>query len=87
MGKDKSYAAVKALIEAGGVKKMRELFSYLIKSDIYPLLHIGYRALERKIDSPGLFTLDELYTLAQIIEVEKNAILEIAFKEMLQQKS
>jgi hypothetical protein len=79
---DKRYAAVKALLEAGGIKEIAELFSYISKTNVYKKLGLGYTTFLRKMSSPGLFTLNELADLAALIGVDSQLLINIASANM-----
>ncbi|MCW3462064.1 hypothetical protein [Chitinophaga nivalis] len=81
MAQEKKYAAVKALLEAGGISRIAEIFDYVSKTNIYKHLGVGYLTFLKKLDHPGLFTIEELITLADLIGVEDELLHTLARKE------
>ncbi|PSL50002.1 hypothetical protein CLV51_1011344 [Chitinophaga niastensis] len=81
MAQEKKYAAIKALLEAGGIARIADIFEYIPKTNVYKLLGTGYLTFLKKLDNPGLFTIDELNTLADLIGVDDEILNSLARKE------
>ncbi|WP_212000238.1 hypothetical protein [Chitinophaga sp. HK235] len=81
MAQNKKYAAVKALLEAGGVVHIADIFEYVPKSSTYKLLNVGYLSFLKKLDNPGLFTIEELIILSELIGVHEDVIITLAKNE------
>ncbi|MFY0253361.1 hypothetical protein ACDQ55_05320 [Chitinophaga sp. 30R24] len=48
------------------------------------MLGVGYNTFLKKMDSPGLFTVNELITLAELIGVEEDLLIILAKEEAKQ---
>lgn len=81
MAQEKKYAAVKALLEAGGISRIADIFDYVPKTNVYKLLGLGYLTFLKKLDNPGLFTIDELNALADLIGIDDEILNGLARKE------
>lgn len=82
MPKDARYKAVKSLIEAGGVTVLKDLFLYIPRKTVYVDMGINYARFKKLEAKPEGFTIDELYRMSQLFEVEHRAIIELVLAQM-----
>lgn len=82
MPKDARYKAVKSLIEAGGVQKIKDLFLYIPRKTVYVDMGMNYTRFTRLINSPGKFTLQELHLMSQLFDVQHRAIIDLVLADM-----
>lgn len=83
MPKDPRYKSVKSLIEAGGVKYLKDIFLYIPKKVVYVDMGINYVRFQRLINAPAKFTLEELHQMSELLEVDNKLIIELAWSQMM----
>jgi hypothetical protein len=81
MAKDRRYSTVKVLIETGNIKSFREIFDHIPKSVVYSDLGMNYTRFAKLIDSPALFTLQELITLAGFFGIDSRKMIDLAYTQ------
>ena len=82
MPKDARYKAVKSLIEAGGVQKLKDLFLYIPRKTVYTDMGMNYARFKRLESSPEKFTIEELYQMSILFDVQHKAIIELVLAQM-----
>jgi hypothetical protein len=81
MAKDRRYSTVKVLIETGNIKSFREIFDHIPKSVVYSDLGMNYTRFAKLIESPTLFTLQELITLAGFFTLDPKLMIDLAYTQ------
>lgn len=84
MTKDKRYIIVKNLIESGHIKRFRDIFDVLPKSIIYKDLGMNNERFSNLMSHVELFLLNDLFRIADLIEVEKSKLLEIVYNQYIE---
>jgi EAL domain-containing protein (putative c-di-GMP-specific phosphodiesterase class I) len=69
--KDKRYATVKILIEAGHVTSLTEIFDTLPRSVVIKDFGTNYVRFSRLMENPDQFKLKELFTLAKLFDIDE----------------
>ncbi|MET6998174.1 hypothetical protein [Chitinophaga defluvii] len=75
MAKDKRYNTVKMLMEAGKISTIEELIEIVPKSIVAKDLNLHYYQFLAKMKKPALFSIEELVTLADKIEIDRMKII------------
>lgn len=78
MAKDHRYQVVKRLIEANDIKTFQDIFSFIPKRVVYEDLGVNYAKFQRLFNSPDLFTIREIGTLAGLIGCEVHKLFDLA---------
>ncbi|WP_133998151.1 hypothetical protein [Dinghuibacter silviterrae] len=82
MPSERQLSSAKSLIEGGQAKHIDELFDILPITDIAQELHLGYKTLKSRIESPDRFTVGDLVQLAKLIKVEYATLSVLAYKSI-----
>lgn len=82
MPKDARYKAVKSLIEAGGVKQLKELFLYIPRKTVYTDMGMNYARFKRLEAAPEKFTIEELYQMSVLFDVKHQSIIDLVLAQM-----
>jgi hypothetical protein len=77
---NQDYARVKHLIETGFIKEFSDFIAQFQKKTLYKELHIGPVAFDRRLADPGLFTLNEMATLAGLVQMDPVIITAMAVR-------
>ena len=77
---NQEYARVKHLIETGFIKEFPEFIAQFQKKTLYRELHMGFAAFDRRLADPGLFNLNELATMANLVGVAPEIISDMAMR-------
>lgn len=85
--KHKNYHTVKLLIEGNQIKEFRQIFEHIPKTTVNRDLGINYNRFTKLLKSVQGFKLEELYTLAHLIDVDEKIILDIAHNQYMADKS
>jgi hypothetical protein len=70
MPKDKRYNITKLLIQSGDVKSLSEVFDIIPPSVVARDFGTNYTRFTKLAANPELFRLKEIYTLAELFEVD-----------------
>lgn len=82
----KGYGIVKKLIEGKQINSFREIFDYIPKSSVYRDLGINYDRFNRILKQIQGFKLEELYQLANLIDVDEKTLLDLAHSQYIMDK-
>jgi hypothetical protein len=77
---NQEYARVKHLVETGFIKEFSEFIAQFQKKTLYRELHIGFAAFDRRLADPGLFTLNEIASMARMVGVDPAALASMAVR-------
>jgi hypothetical protein len=80
--KDNRYKAVKSLIESNSLKGIKEIFELIPLTVVRVDMRINYNTLRRRIQSPGLLTVDDINKLAKLIGVDPGLIIKLALMDL-----
>jgi hypothetical protein len=86
MPKDARYKAVKSLIEAGGVQKLKDIFLYIPRKTVYTDMGMNYARFKRLESSPEKFTIEELYQMSVLFDVRHQSIIDLVLAQMSKRK-
>jgi hypothetical protein len=86
MVKDNRYKAIKAMLDAKSFKTFKELFEIIPKSVVASDLGIQYNRFIKRIDKPEDFSLNELVTFSDLIEIEPTTLISLAMKDIESRK-
>lgn len=75
--KDKRYNTIKILIENHHISQLSDIFDTLPKTVLAKDMGMNYGRFLRKIKSLEWFDLKEIYTIADLINVDRNLVLKI----------
>lgn len=81
MSKDKRYIIVKNLIEGGHITLFRDIFDVLPKSILYKDLGMNNERFSNLMNHVEHFLLNDLFRIADLIEVDKSRILDIVYNQ------
>jgi hypothetical protein len=77
------YIIAKELILAGKLRSLDELTLIIKKTNLANDVGIGPKRLNRLLDNPGLFTIEDAYKIATLIGVTGKQILDVLNAEYL----
>jgi hypothetical protein len=80
------YSIAKELILAGKLKSLEELTLILKKTNLAADMPTSPKRLNRLLDNPGLFTIEDAYTIAALIGVSGKQVLDVLNAEYLAKK-
>lgn len=78
--KDHRYKTIKIVMEAGQIKNFKDIFKIIPKSVVGKDMHTNNNRMQRLIDHPGEFTMDEINRIAELIGCEYIALRQLAEK-------
>lgn len=81
MAKDKRYKTVKHLIESGHITEFREIFDTIPKTIVATDLGTNYKRLLRLVENVDQFKVSDLYSLADMFDVDRLAIMKLVVKQ------
>lgn len=81
MSQASSYNIAKELILAGKLKSLDELVLILKKTTLALDMKIGPKRLNRLLDNPGKFTIEDIHSLADLIGVPAKPLLDLISSE------
>ena len=87
MPKDARYRTAQKLILAGLVKSLAELFDTLDKTPLARDMHTAPARLNKLILNPALFTFEDCYKIAVLLEVDDDKIVELIHSESRPKKA
>lgn len=86
MEKDERYRAVKRLIEKGDITEFNEMFTYIPKTVVARDLGAAPARFSEKMNLIEKFTLQDMFSIAKLLEVESIDILRLADNQYTEQK-
>jgi len=86
MEKDERYKAVKRLIEKGDITEFNEMFTYIPKTVVARDLGAAPARFSEKMNLIEKFTLQDMFSIAKLLEVESIDILRLADNQYSEQK-
>lgn len=81
MSKDKRYNTVKNLIQGGYIKTFREILDTLPKTVIAQDLKMHHNTFSKLIGDPELFTYQDTFRIASLIDVDETAIMNLIYHQ------
>jgi hypothetical protein len=81
MPKDSRYRNAQKLILSGLIKSLADLFDAIDKTPLARDMHTAPARLTKLIQNPGLFTFDDCYKIAAILEVDADKIIDLIREE------
>ena len=87
MEKDERYKAVKRLIEKGDITEFNEMFTYIPKTVVARDLGAAPARFSEKMNLIEKFTLQDMFSIAKLLEVESIAVLRLADNQYSAQKN
>lgn len=81
---DERYNSTRILIEAGYITSIAQIFVHIPITVVFKELGGNYIRLLNCVNDPSKFTLDELFALAQLFQVDELVIILMAYDNMLQ---
>ena len=86
MAKDRRYTTVKNLISGDYVKSFREIFDTLPKSVVAGDLRINNNRFSRMMENVDQFTLEDLFLLASLLEIDQTKMLDLVVRQYHEDK-
>ena len=87
MPKDSRYRTAQKLILGGLIKNLGDLFDAIDKTPLARDMHTAPSRLTKLIHNPTLFTFDDCYKIAAILEVDEDRIIELVRAEIKPRRS
>jgi plasmid maintenance system antidote protein VapI len=87
MPKDARYRTAQKLILAGLIKSLADLFDTVDKTPLARDIHTAPARLTKLINNPALFTFDDCYKIAALLEVDDDKIIDLVRAESKGKKS
>ena len=84
--KDRRYITVRKLILSGYINSFIEIFDTLPKSILARDLRMNNNRFTRLMNNVQQFTLKEVFTISEILEVEETKMLQLIFNDHEQYK-
>ena len=78
MEKDERYKAVKRLIEKGDITEFNQMFTFIPKTVVARDLGAAPARFSEKMNQIEKFTLQDVFSIAKLLEVENLAVLKLA---------
>lgn len=86
MTKDTRVIAVRQLIETGQYTKYGEIYNLLPLTLIINHLKTNHKRLVKYNANPGLFNLDEIFSIAKFLEVPETKMMELFYNQILENR-
>jgi len=88
MQKDVRYSTVKKLIQTGDIKLLREIFDKetITKTTVRKDLGIHNQRFNKLLDHPNKFVLDDLFRLAELLELDEKSVVDLAINQWQHEK-
>lgn len=83
MDKDPRYATVRHLIETGYVTMFAQIFETIPKSVIAKDVGMNNTRFTWLMGDPAEFTLEELFRIAELLGIEREAMVALVMKEII----
>lgn len=87
MPKDARYRTAQKLFLANQVKSLRDLFDIVDKTPLARDMHTAPARLSKLINNPALFTFDDCYKIAALLEVDDDKVIDLIRAESKGKKS
>jgi hypothetical protein len=87
MPKDARYRTAQKLFLTGQVKSLAELFDVLDKTPLAKDMHTAPSRLSKLLNNPALFTFEDCYKIAALLEVDDDKIVELIHSESRPKKA
>ena len=87
MEKDERYKALKRLIEKRDITEFNEMFTYIPKTVVARDLGAAPARFSEKMNLIEKFTLQDMFSIAKLLEVESIAVLRLADNQYSAQKN
>jgi len=81
MPKHSRYSVAKKLLLANQISSLVELFDIVKKTETARLIHMAPSRLTRIINEPDLWTMREINKLAEFLEVDRDQLLNVVWRE------
>jgi hypothetical protein len=85
-GKDRRYKTVKILIDNGHVKTLLDLFDAIPRSIVANDFGTNFPRFHRLINNVEHLRLKEIYTLANLFDVDEEKVLRLAHNQYMNKK-
>ena|SRR5579872_5533061 len=86
MAKDSRYNTAQKLIVGGLMKNMTDFFEVVDPTPLARAIHTAPSRMAKLKTNPELFTFQDCYRIAALIEVEESKIIELVHEEWRQRK-
>jgi len=86
MPKDARYRTAQKLFLANQIKSLRDLFDIVDKTPLARDMHTAPARLSKLINNPALFTFDDCYKIAALLEVDDDKIIDLIRTESKSKK-
>jgi len=88
MPKDVRYNTVKKLIQTGDIKLFRDIFEKetITKTTVRKDLGIHNQRFNKLLDHPNKFVLDDLFRLAELLELDEKSVVDLAINQWQHEK-
>ncbi len=77
MPKDARYRTAQKLFLANQIKNLRDLFDIVDKTPLARDMHTAPARLSKLINNPALFTFDDCYKIAALLEVDDDKVIDL----------
>jgi hypothetical protein len=81
MKKDERYEVVKDMIESGRITEFKHIFKYMPKTVMAHDLSTNTTRMTRLIDNVQEFTLEEVYEISHLVEVDHFVVFKLMDKQ------
>lgn len=81
MKKDERYEVVKDMIESGRITEFKHIFKYMPKTVMAHDLSTNTTRMTRLIDNVEEFTLEEMYEISNLVEIDHLTIFKLMDKQ------
>ena len=79
--KDKRYSTIKVLVETKNIKQLSDIFDTLPKTVLAKDMGMNYGRFLRKTKELELFSLKEIYSIADLINVDRGLLLDVIHEQ------
>lgn len=86
MQKDSRYRHAQKLILAGLIKNLQDLLDAVDKTPLARDIHTSPERFNKLIHQPGLFTFDDCFKIANLLEVDGDLIIDLIRAEFKAKK-
>lgn len=83
MVKDKKIKIVTKLIKLGEITMISEVFDYVPVTPVALMLGSNWDQLNKRIQEPGIFRVNEIVLLASYFEVEEKVLFDLVMKQIV----
>lgn len=85
-GSNNAYKSTKVLIEAGHITQFNQIFDTVRRTNLATDLGMNYQTLVYRINRPVAFSLEELFAIARLIDVEPLVIIQLVLAQIANKK-